>query len=145
MDGNGNGNGGNGRDTRSGKFLPGNTAAVGHRGIVSKQAQARVTSALVERLNKVNPDTGRKELADVVDKVVKMARGYVERYRRGDREVEVYFPPNERMIELIFDRLDGKAVQPVAMGGLNGGPVEIEIVRKVVEPAKVIEHEPGER
>jgi|DEB0MinimDraft_3_1074331.scaffolds.fasta_scaffold140172_2 hypothetical protein len=67
--------------------------------------------ALTEKLG---PDDDRRKLRVVADKAVEMAL-------EGDRE----------MIKLIFDRTDGKAVQPI-VGDDDHAPLTINEVRFVV-------------
>lgn len=70
-----------GRDVRTGRFLPGNRAAVGNR---SKFGHGRARAAIAERL------TG-KRLGHVVEALIRRAQ-------RGDRDAA----------RLLFERLDGR-------------------------------------
>ena len=70
--------------------------------------------ALTEKYSK---DDDRKKLRVIADKTVEMAL-------EGDRD----------MIKLIYDRIDGKAVQPIA-GSDEHEPIMVTEVRRVIVDA----------
>ena len=97
------------RPNNSGRFQPGNKLSANGAGNRSKNPLTRV---LISYLNEAKKNGGKGRMYELVEKLFTIAT-------TGDGDLEA--------IKYLFDRVDGKLLQPLAMQDENGDPYEFSM------------------
>lgn len=100
-----------------------NPAPLGNKYAVGRSASRGkpVTQRIISKLNEVNKDTKKEYIADLVDELFRQALPVKILEQMPDGTTKETFEPGDlSAIEMIMNRSDGKAVQPIT-GAENGG------------------------
>jgi len=112
--------------TSDGKFAPGNKLAVGNVGGSVRYTNTKfLTQTLISKLNELDKNTGKARYYKLVSQLIKnaldrdVAIEYVD--KRGRKKTRKQFiPGDQKALEYIFDRLEGKPIQSVGLGPSGG-------------------------
>lgn len=108
--------------TKPGTFQKGNKLAVGSGG---PKKSRPVTSAIIQKLNEVDPTTGREYVWRLVDELFEQALSSTITTGKGKNKIKTRVLGDLSAITAIMDRSDGKPVQGI---GIEPGDGKVTIV-----------------
>ena len=110
----------------NGQFAKGNRLQDNPTGGVRKF----MTQELISQLHEIDPRTNKMKFGILVEQLIKNATGYEFKKRVYDRKgkvryIKIEIPSDQKAIEYIFDRLEGRPINSVGFGEGEGGKLTI--------------------